>query len=100
MDAVERWLQFIRELLESKVFGIALGRLLYLLVLIAALIYVSGKLKKWLMRRLTRSKVNPATRQVTATLVRYFVIGVGLLIIIQATGIDLTTLNVLAGAVG
>ena len=101
METLARWIEFAKQLLEFKLVGVSVGMLLYLIVLIALLVYFSGKLKKWLMvRLLPRAHLDAAARQVTGTLVRYFVIAIGLLVIIQTTGVDLTTLNVLAGAVG
>nr|WP_246560235.1 mechanosensitive ion channel domain-containing protein [Geobacter grbiciae] len=39
-------------------------------------------------------------RRATGSIIRYTVIAIGFVVILQTAGIDLTTLNVLAGAVG
>ncbi|MCM2359682.1 MAG: mechanosensitive ion channel, partial [Geobacteraceae bacterium] len=63
--------------------------------------YLSGKLRKWLVEELlTRTRMEVGARQATGSIVRYFVIAVGFAIMLQTAGIDLTALNVLAGAVG
>ncbi len=75
--------------------------LLSLLALSILLIYVSSKLKGVLVNRvLGRTSLDIGARQAIGTILRYVVVTVGFLIILQTFGIDLTTLNVLAGAVG
>jgi MFS family permease len=44
--------------------------------------------------------MEPGVRQAISTIIRYLVLAVGLVVILQTAGIDLTALNVLAGAVG
>lgn len=75
--------------------------LLSLLVLSILLIYVSSKLKGVLVNRvLGRTSLDIGARQAIGTILRYVLVTVGFLVILQTFGIDLTTLNVLAGAVG
>ncbi|MGH2567155.1 MAG: mechanosensitive ion channel family protein [Bacteroidota bacterium] len=75
--------------------------MLYILLLLLLLMYLSGKLKQWITGRLlTRTRMDIGLRQAVGTITRYAVVVVGLLIILQTAGIDLTTLNILAGAVG
>jgi small-conductance mechanosensitive channel len=70
-------------------------------LLLTLLIYTSGRLRKWIAERLlAKSQLDPGVRQSTAAIARYVFLVVGLLIIVQTAGIDLTTLNVLAGTVG
>ena len=64
------------------------------------LLYLSGVLRQWLSRSLTRTRLDVGAREATATVARYVVVLVGFLVILQTSGIDITTLNVLAGAVG
>jgi small-conductance mechanosensitive channel len=74
---------------------------LYVLILLAALVYLSNKLKHLLINRLlTRTRLDSGAQQAIGTITRYVILFVGLLIIFQTVGVDLTTLNVLAGAVG
>lgn len=80
---------------------VTLWAILELLVLIVFLFYLSGKLRTWVVERfLPRTNMEVGARQATGSILRYSIIAVGLAIIFQTAGIDLTALNVLAGAVG
>lgn len=73
----------------------------YFLILLLLLFYVAGKLKTLLVERiLVRSRLDAGARQAVGAITRYIVLLVGFLIILQTVGINLTTLNVIAGAVG
>lgn len=75
--------------------------ILYLIFLSLALYYLSNKLKNFLVENvLARTKLDLGARQAVGTISRYFLLFVGFLVILQTVGINLTTLNVLAGAVG
>jgi small-conductance mechanosensitive channel len=75
--------------------------LVYLAVFSILLIYLSARLRKWIVEQLlVRTKMDIGARQATGSIIRYFVIAVGFVIMLQTAGIDLTALNVLAGAVG
>ena len=74
---------------------------LYLVLLTIGLIYLSRKAVDILVKYLlARTSLGIGARQAIGTIVRYIVLFVGFIIILQTVGIDLTTLNVLAGAVG
>ncbi len=80
---------------------ITLWTLVYFLVLLLLLFYLTGKVKKLLLARvLVHTGIDVGARQAIASLMRYVLMFIGLLIIVQAVGINLTTLNVIAGAVG
>ena len=80
---------------------ITLSTLLYLLIFSVLLIYLSSKLRSLLVSRvLDRTPLDIGAQQAIGTIIRYVIVTVGFLIILQTLGIDLTTLNVLAGAVG
>jgi small-conductance mechanosensitive channel len=73
----------------------------YLTALVLALIVVSRILKRWLVKTaLPRRHLDAGVSQAVATIIQYLFVLVGFLIILSTAGIDLTTLNVLAGAVG
>jgi small-conductance mechanosensitive channel len=75
--------------------------ILQLLVLVILLFYLSAKLRTWVVERiLPRTNMEPGARQATGSIFRYTIIAIGLAIIFQTAGIDLTALNVLAGAIG
>lgn len=65
------------------------------------LVYVSGLLRTVLANHLLpKQRLQFGVRQSIAAIARYVVLAVGLLIILETLGIDLTTLTVVAGAVG
>lgn len=70
-------------------------------VLAIVLVYLSGKLKNLLSGNiLARTSLVVGTRQAIATVVRYLVLFIGFVVILQILGVDLTAFNVLAGAIG
>lgn len=80
---------------------LTLWNLLYLTVLVVLLFMLSGKLRTWIANQLlARTRMELGARQAVGSITRYTVIAVGIAIILQTAGIDLTALNVLAGAVG
>ncbi|HWQ03331.1 MAG TPA: mechanosensitive ion channel domain-containing protein [Candidatus Nitrosotenuis sp.] len=80
---------------------LTLGSFLYLLFLLLVLFWVASKLRRLLEHKvLARSRMDASTRLATATVFQYTLVVLGLFVILQTAGIDLTTLNILAGAVG
>lgn len=96
----------IRNALEIPILSlgsspVTLWAILQMLVLVVFLFYLSGKLRSWLVERvLSRTNMEVGARQATGAIIRYSIIAIGFAIIFQTAGIDLTALNVLAGAVG
>lgn len=75
--------------------------ILYLILLTVGLVYLSGKLRNLLVAQiLDRTSMARGARQAIGTIARYLILFIGFIIILQTVGIDLTTLNVIAGAVG
>lgn len=105
-EFLNNYLNPLFELLNYNLFALGDARItplsiLYVFVLVAALFYLSSKLKRVLVGRLlAQTRLDLGARQAIGTIARYVILFVGLLIIFQTVGIDLTTLNVLAGAVG
>jgi len=65
------------------------------------LIWLSGRAKRLLVHRvLAKTRMDIGARQAIGTISRYVLLFLGFLIILQAVGINLTALTVLAGAVG
>ncbi len=98
-------------LLRLRAFDIPLFRLgdsaftlfslLQLLVAFVLLFWVAAVLRRITVERiLGRSGFDPGTRQAVGSFVRYLVLVVGLVLILQNAGINLTTLNVVGGAIG
>jgi len=75
--------------------------IIYLIVLTGLLFWLSNKFKNIFVERvLGKTHLDLGARIAIGTIIRYVVLLVGFLIIVQTVGINLTTLNVLAGAVG
>jgi small-conductance mechanosensitive channel len=100
------YLEPIRDALNYSIFTLGEARItplsiIYLLVLLVLLFFLSNKLRYFLVERvLGHTKLDLGARQAIGTISRYFILFIGFLIILQTVGINLTTLNVLAGAVG
>ncbi len=76
-------------------------RLLTVLVLVTALVWLTRRVTRWLINHvLARRGVDIGMREALGAIVRYVAISLGALVILQAAGIDLTSLNVLVGAIG
>jgi small-conductance mechanosensitive channel len=106
MDDTRPWYQGIQDALDIPLIAIGgtaitVWSVLYLLVLVLLLIWGSGLIRRLLVRALERGgRVEAGVSQAIGSMVRYALVLVGLLVIVQTAGINLTTLNVLAGAVG
>lgn len=106
MKALQDLFEQIREFLSIPIFTvgqsyITLWSLLYIVLFLILLFYLSGKLKRWISQGLlARRNIDVGLREATGSIVRYVVVLIGLLVVLQTAGIDLTTLNVLAGAIG
>jgi len=105
MDTIKTILTRLRGFLETPLFKlgeaqITLLSVVYFLLLLFLLIYLSGKGKTLVNRVLARRGVDLGVREATGTIVRYVLLFVGLLVILQTVGIDLTALSILTGAIG
>lgn len=80
---------------------VTLVGLIKLIVLIALLFYLTGRFSGWLTGHLlARTSLELPTRIAIGAIVRYLLLVLGFIVILQSAGINLTSLNVLAGAVG
>lgn len=106
MDTVTDALARIRGVIDYPLVtlggtAITLWTIGYVLLLSLALVYASGKLRAWLVdRALARRQVELGARQAIGTITRYVVVAIGFVVIFQSTGIDLSALTVLFGALG
>ena len=106
METLLEYLAVIRAALETPLLTlgnspVTIWAILQLLVLIILLFYLSAKLRTWLVDNfLPRTNMEVGARQATGSIIRYAIIAIGLAVIFQTAGIDLTALNVLAGAIG
>ena len=75
--------------------------LLTVIALISALIWTTRRVTRWMVDHLlARRGFEIGMREALGAIVRYGVITLGALVILQSAGIDLTSLNVLVGAIG
>lgn len=105
METVRRILTTIKGFLETPLFKVGeaqftLLSVVYFLLLLILVFYLSGKSGKLVNKVLGRRGVELGVREATGTIVRYVLIFIGLLVILQTLGIDLTALSILTGAVG
>jgi small-conductance mechanosensitive channel len=76
-------------------------RLLTVITLTSALVWVTRRVTRWFVTTvLARRGFDVGMREALGAIVRYLIITLGALVILQSAGIDLTSLNVLIGAVG
>jgi len=106
VNPIKRFFIDIKEFLDVPVTKIGtteitLWTLVYFIFLIFILVYTTGKLRKWIVfKLLSKSKINIGTRVAVGTILRYIVLSIGLAIVLQTVGIDLSTFAILAGALG
>ena len=76
-------------------------KLIIVITTISTLVWVTRRVTRWLVDRvLARRGVDVGMREALGAIVRYGVISLGALVILQSAGINLTSLNVLVGAIG
>lgn len=106
METFLRVLSRLRTFLETPFLKsgdaqVTLLSILYFVFLLLLLVYLSGKVRRLLVEQvLARRGVNVGVREATGSIVRYVLLFIGLLVILQTVGIDLTALSILTGAVG
>jgi len=72
-----------------------------LVVLLSLLLWASGRLRRWTVdSALNHTHFDLGTRQAMGSLVRYVVLVIGVVLILQNAGLNLSALGVLAGAFG
>jgi small-conductance mechanosensitive channel len=98
--------QFAIRAREILAFGIpgtpfTFGKLIVLAILLTLLFHFNRRVTRWVVDSLlARRQLNVGVQIAVSTLVRYAVATVGVLVILEAIGIDLAGFAVLAGAVG
>jgi small-conductance mechanosensitive channel len=103
MEQAESLLGRTGTLLNTGIGGTAFTpvKLLIVVLLLVALVWVTGRVTRWFVTQvLERRGLDVGLAETLGTLVRYGVIGIGLVVILQSAGVDLTALNVLMGALG
>ncbi|MEJ2193293.1 MAG: mechanosensitive ion channel [Ignavibacteriaceae bacterium] len=76
-------------------------KIIYIILLFVLLFYITKKIKNWIIYGLlSKSSLDIGIRTAIGTMFRYLIIVIGLLIIFQSAGIDMSAVTVLAGALG
>jgi small-conductance mechanosensitive channel len=106
MEQIRELVTTLRPFLDFRLFTIGgsnftIGTFLYLIFTLFFLFYLSEKLRLFLTNRiLSRYKIMLGVRQAIASIVKYIIVVIGLVVIVQSTGVDLSTLGLIAGALG
>ncbi len=80
---------------------LTLWSILYFLILVFLLFYVTAKIRKWVVYKLlAKSKIDLGVRVAVGTIFRYIVLVIGFIVVLQTIGLDLSAITVLAGALG
>lgn len=98
-ESIRGWLSI--PLFSAGTTLVTLWTLLYLTLLFGLMLWLTKKLKDWVvLTLLANSRIDIGIRQATGTIVRNAVVTIGFIVIIQTVGIDLSTITVLAGGLG
>jgi small-conductance mechanosensitive channel len=105
VKAFKNFINDIKEFLNIPInFGntqVTLWSILYFLILLFLLFYVTSKIRKWVVYKLlSKSKIDIGVRIAVGTIIRYIVLVIGIIIVLQSAGINLSAITVLAGALG
>jgi small-conductance mechanosensitive channel len=103
MEGFTDWLKAVLNVvifpLGDNVFTVK--TLLVLTISLFLLFFLSAKLKVLMLKRVfPRYKMDPGVSLSIATIVRYLIVTFGFIVILQTTGIDLSALGILMGALG
>jgi len=80
---------------------LTLWSVVYFLILVFLLFYLTAKIKKWVVYKLLeKSKIDLGVRIAVGTILRYVVLVIGFIILLQTIGLNLSAVTVLAGALG
>jgi small-conductance mechanosensitive channel len=87
--------------LPSGGHGLTIGMIIHVSVLLALLIFITRRLKRWLIERiLSKTSFELGFRYSLGTILSYVIVVLGLLIILDTAGINTTSITVVAGALG
>lgn len=106
MESIKSFFLSAKDLIQEPLFNFGkstftLSTILYLVISIFLLFFLSSKLRKFLADRiLAKYNVDIGIRQAISTILRYVIVTVGMIVIIQTAGIDMSFVTVLAGALG
>ncbi len=93
----------LKRIFSAPMFGssVTWGQLILTLVLTVLILWLTRRLvRRYLERGLRARGIKPASAQAAATLTYYGLVALGILVALQTTGVDLSSLAVLGGALG
>ena len=103
---IQKYFNDVKDVFSIHLFNICnssitLWTFLYFIILAWLLFFVTARLRKWMVYKvLSKSKVELGVRLAVGTIIRYGVLVLGLIIVIQTVGINLSAITILAGALG
>jgi len=106
IDTLARIVERIELFLNLELFSIGnatltIGKVIYILVLVLLVLIATKIFGRWFTYKLlARTQMDVGARLATGRLTSYAFAVIGFMVVLQMSGIDLTTLNVFAGAVG
>ncbi len=103
MNDLLNWLESIwgKALFNLGQAEFTLGLITYVIISFIALFFITARIKKLLVRKVfPRYKLDLGTSESIGAIIRYTLITIGFIIIVQSTGIDLSTVGLLVGALG
>ncbi|MBX7218369.1 MAG: mechanosensitive ion channel [Blastocatellia bacterium] len=106
MIYIQNFFNFVWRTMEHPLFKlgqtpISLWTVLYVIVFTVILMKLTQRLKHWLVSLiLTRRHIDVGVGEAAGSIARYVVLVVGLMVVFQTVGIDLSTVIALAGALG
>ncbi|MEZ4491590.1 MAG: mechanosensitive ion channel [Cyanobacteriota/Melainabacteria group bacterium] len=81
--------------------SVTLWSIVYVSILTIVLLIITGRLQLWVVdNAFQKSKIDVGTRYGVSMIAKYIVLGLGFMVILQSAGIDLSSLTIMAGALG
>lgn len=106
MEWIQAVLDWLRNFWGVPLFSLGetpftIGSILYLMVALTLLVLVTSFIKRMLVNKiLSRYNIDIGVSQSIGTITRYLLMALGFIIIFQSTGLDLSVLGFLIGALG
>ncbi len=103
MEAIIDWIGSLDNVVIFKLGGniFTMGSLLYLIIATFLLMYTTGLIKKILVNKVFKKfHMEVGVSQAIATIIRYILVIIGGIVIVQSTGINLSTIGLLIGGLG
>jgi len=106
MEGIKKIAEDIINFLKIPVFSlgdtqVTLWTILYLIIVLWLLFYITSKLNNIIVYKiLAKSKIDLGVRIAVGTILRYSILTVGLIILLQTVGINLSSITILLGALG